>query len=127
MLGALVQQVLVFLDPVLGPAWVLLLAVIVLGLGILQGLGVLEFRYLLVVGDFLVLGYFLLLVLVFLLRGWIRILRSLRPGPGPKSVLELAALLLLEVQLPSLLERQALVSMVVVQRQGLCKASPGVS
>ena len=68
MLGALVQLVLVFLNPVLGRAWVLLLDVIVLGLGILRGLGVLEFRYLLVLGDFLVLGYFLVLVLVFLLR-----------------------------------------------------------
>ena len=68
MLGALVQLVLVFLDPVLGPAWVLLLGVVVLGLGILRGLGVLEFRYLLALGDFLVLGYFLVLVLVFLLR-----------------------------------------------------------
>ena len=35
MLGALVQLVLVSLDPVLGLAWVLLLGVIVLGLGIL--------------------------------------------------------------------------------------------
>ena len=68
MLGALVQLVLVFLDPVLGPALVLLLGVVFLGLGILQGLGVLEFRYLLALGDFLVLGYFLVLVLVFLLR-----------------------------------------------------------
>ena len=68
MLGALVQLVLVFLDPVLGPAWVLLLGVVVLGLGIVQDLGVLEFRYLLALGDFLVLGYFLVLVLVFLLR-----------------------------------------------------------
>ena len=67
MLGALVQLVLVFLDFVLGPAWVLLLGVIVLGLVILQGLGVLEFRYLLALGDLLVLGYFLVLVLVFLL------------------------------------------------------------
>ena len=58
MVGALVQLVLVFLDPVLGPAWVLLLGVVVLGLGILQGLGVLELRYLLALGDFLVLGYF---------------------------------------------------------------------
>ena len=113
MLGALVQLVLVFLDLVLGPAWVLLLGVIVLGLGILQGLGVLEFRYLLVLGDFLVLGYFLVLVLVFLLRCWISILRSLHPGLGLESVLEL------EVLLPSLLDRQAFVSMVLVQRQGL--------
>ena len=66
--GALVQQVLVFLDSVLGPAWVLLLGVVALGLGILQGLGVLEFRYLLALGDYLVLRYFLVLVLVFLLR-----------------------------------------------------------
>ena len=68
MLGALVQLVLVFLDPVLGPAWVLLLGVVVLCLGILQGPGVLEFRYLLALGDLLVLGYFLVLVLVFLLH-----------------------------------------------------------
>ena len=52
MLGALVQLVLVFLDLVLGPAWVLLLGVVVLGLGILQGLGVPEFRYLRALGDF---------------------------------------------------------------------------
>ena len=68
MLGALVQLVLVSLDPVLSPASVLLLGVIVHGLGILRGLGVLEFRYHLALGDFLVLGYFLVLVLVFLLR-----------------------------------------------------------
>ena len=74
---------------VLDLAWVLLLGVIVLGLGILQGLVVLEFRYLLVLGDFLVLGYFLVLVLVFLLRCWSRILRSLPPGLGLESVLEL--------------------------------------
>ena len=106
---------------VLGLAWVLLLGVLVLGLGILRDLGVLEFRYLLVLGDFLVLqvGYFLVLILVFLLRCWIRILRSLRPGLGLESVLELESFLWLEVQLPSLLERQALVSMVLVQRQGL--------
>ena len=55
MLGALVQLVLVFQDPVLGPAWVLLLGVVVLGLGILQGLGVLVFRYLVALGDFLIL------------------------------------------------------------------------
>ena len=118
-LGALVQLVLVFLDPVLGPAWVLLLGVIVLGQAILLSLGVLEFRYLLVLGDFLVLGYFLVLVLVFLLRCWSRILRSLRPGLGLESVLELESFLWPEVQLPSLLERQALVLMVLVQRQGL--------
>ena len=69
MVGALVQVVLVFLDLVLGLAWVLLLGVVVLGLGILQDLGVPEFRYLLALGDVLVLGYFLVLVLVFLLRG----------------------------------------------------------
>ena len=68
MLGALVQLVLVFRDLVLGPAWVLLLAVVVLSLGILQSLGVPEFRYLPALGDFLVLGYFLGLVLVSLLR-----------------------------------------------------------
>ena len=110
MLGALVQLVLVCLDPVLGPAWVLLLAVVVLGLGILRGIGVLEFRYLQALGDFLVLGYFMVLVLVFLIPCWIGILRSLGPGLGLESVLEL------EVLLPSLLDRQALVSMVLVQR-----------
>ena len=68
MLGAQVQLVLVFLAPVRGPAWVLLLRVIILGLGILQGLGVLEFRCLLALENFLVLGCFLVLVLVFLLR-----------------------------------------------------------
>ena len=67
MLGALVQLVLVFLDPVLGPAWMLLLGVVVLGLGILQGLGVLRFCYLLALGNCVVLGYFLVLGLVFLL------------------------------------------------------------
>ena len=56
------------LDYVLGPAWVLLLGVIVLGLGIIRGLGVLEFRYLLVLEGPLVLGYFFVLVLVFFLR-----------------------------------------------------------
>ena len=91
----------------------LLLGVIVLGLAILLGLGVLEFRSLLALEDCLVFGYSLVLVLVFLLRCWIRILRSLRPGLGLESVLEL------EVLLPSLLDRQALVSIVLVQRQGL--------
>ena len=100
-----------------GLAWVLLLGVIVLGLSILPGLGVLELRSLLALEDCLVFGYSL--VLVFLLRCWNRILRSLRPGLGLESVLELESLLRLEVKLPSLLERQALVSMVLVQRQGL--------
>ena len=68
MLGTLVQRVLEYLGPLQGLAWVLLLGIIVLGLGILLGLGVLEFRYLMALGDFLVLGYFLVLVLVFLLR-----------------------------------------------------------
>ena len=67
MLVALVQLVLVFLDPILGPVWVLLLGVTVLGLGILRGLGVLEFRYPLALEGFLVLEYFLVLVQVFLL------------------------------------------------------------
>ena len=89
MLGALVQLVLVFLDLVLGPARVLLLGVVILGLGMLQGLGVLEFRCILALEGFLVLGYFLVLVMVFLLRCWIPILRSLRPGLGLESVLEL--------------------------------------
>ena len=104
---------------VLGLVWVLLLGVIVLGLAILLSLGVLEFRSLLALEDCLLIGYSLVLVLVFLLRCWIRILRSLRPGLGLESVLELGSLLWLEVQEPSLLERQALVSMVLVQRQGL--------
>ena len=86
MLGALVQLVLVFLDLVLGPAWVLPLGVIVLGRGILQVIGVLEFRCLLVLEGFLVLAYFLVLVLVFLLRSWIDILKSLRPCLGLESL-----------------------------------------
>ena len=104
---------------VLGLAWVLLLGVIVLGLAILLGLGVLEFRSLLALKDCLVFGYSLVLVLVFLLRCWICILRSLRPGLGLGSVLELEFFLWLEELLPSLLERQALDSMVLVQWQGL--------
>ena len=68
MLGALVQLVQLFLGPVLGPAWVLLLGVIVPGLVILLGLGVMGFRSLLALEDCLVLGYSLVLVLVFLLR-----------------------------------------------------------
>ena len=115
-MGALLQLVLVFLDPVLGPAWVLLLGVVVPGLGILRALGVLEFRYLLVLGDFLVLWYSWVVVLVFLLICWIWILGSLRPGLGLESVLELAYFLWLEVRLPSLRERQDLVSMVLLQR-----------
>ena len=69
MLGALVQLALESRGlVVLGLAWMLLLGVIGLGLGILQGLGVLDFHYLLVLCDFLLLGYFLVLVLVNLLR-----------------------------------------------------------
>ena len=64
-------------------------------------------------------GYSLVLVLVFLLRCWICILRSLRPGLGLGSVLELKFVLWLEELLPSWLERQALDSMVLIQRQGL--------
>ena len=104
---------------VLGLAWVLLLGVIVLGLAILLGFGVLEFHSLLGLEDCLVFGYSLMLVLVFLLRCWIRILRSLHPGLGLESVLELESFLWLEELLPSLLEWQALGSMVLVQRQGL--------
>ena len=104
---------------VLGLVWVLLLGVIVLGLAILLGLGVRKFRFLLALEDCLVFGYSLVLVLVFLLRCWIRILRSLRPGFGLNSVLELESFLWLEVLLPSLLERQVLVSLVLVQRQGI--------
>ena len=119
-LGALVPLALESRDlVVLGLAWVLLLGVIVLGLAILLGLGVLEFRFLLALEDCLVFGYSLVLVLVFLLHCWIRILRSLRHGLGLGSVLELESLLQLEVQLPFWLERQALVSIVLVQRQGL--------
>ena len=118
MLGALVQLVLVFLGPVVGLACVLLLGVIVLGQAILLGLGVLEFCYLLALEDFLVLGYFLVLVLVFLLGCWICIRRSLCPDLGLASVLELESCSWLGVRLPSLLERQAFVSMVLVQRQG---------
>ena len=98
---------------VLGEAWVLLLGVIVLGLAILLGLGVLECRSFLALEDCSVFGYSLMLVLVFLLRYWIHILRSLRPGLGLESVLEL------EVLLPFLMGRQALVSIVLVQREGL--------
>ena len=97
----------------------LLLGVIVLGLGILQGLDVLEFRSLLALEDCLVHGYFLVLVLEFLLHCWIRILRNLRPGLSLESVLEPESFLGLEVQLSSLLEGQALDSIVLVQRQGL--------
>ena len=119
MQGVLVQLVLVFLDSVLGPAWMLLLGVIVLGLGILGGLGILKFRYFLVLEDFLVLGYCLVLVRVFLLYCWIRILRSIRRGLGLEFVLELESFLWLEVRVSSLLERQGFVSMVLGQRQGL--------
>ena len=104
---------------VLGLASVLLPGVIVLGLAILLGLGVLEFRSLLALEDCLVFGYFLVLVLVFFHRCWIRILGILRPGLGLGPVLELDSFLWVEVLLPSLLERQALDSMVLVQRQGL--------
>ena len=68
MLGALVELFLVFLDPVLGPAWVLHLGVIVLGQGIPRGLDILEFRSSIALEDFLILGYFLVLVQVLLLR-----------------------------------------------------------
>ena len=104
---------------VLGLAWVLLFGVIVLDLAILLGLDVLEFRSLLALEDYLVFEFSLVLVLVFLLRCWIRILRSLRPGIGLESVLELESFLWLEELLPSLRERQALGSMVLVQREGL--------
>ena len=119
MLGALIQWVLEYLGSLRGLAWVLLLGVVVLGLVILLSLGVLEFRFLLALEDCLVIGYSLVLVLVFLLRCWIHILRSLCPGLGLESVLELECFLWLEVLLSSLLERQALVSMVLVQQQGL--------
>ena len=104
---------------IIGLAWVLLLGVIVLGLAILPGLGVLEFRSILALENCLVFGNSLVLVLVFLLHCWIRILRSLHPGLGLESVLELESFLWVEVRLPSLLKRQALVSIVLVQWQGL--------
>ena len=119
MLGALLQRVREYLGPLRGLAWVLLLGVVALGLVFLLGLVVLEFRSLLELQDCLVSGYSLVLVLVFLLRCWIRILRSLRPGLGLGSVLKLEFFLWLEELLPSLLERQALDSMVLVQRLGL--------
>ena len=119
-LGALVLQALETGGlVVLGLAWVLPLGVIVPGLAILLGLGVLEFRSLLALENCLVIGYSLVLVLVCLLRCWICILSILRPGLGLESVPDLKSFLWLEVQLASLLERQALVSMVLVQRQGL--------
>ena len=68
MLGALVQLAPVFLNRVLGPAWVVILGVVGLGPRIVPDLGVLDFRYLLALGNFLVLEYFLVLVLVFLLH-----------------------------------------------------------
>ena len=114
MLGAMVQRVLESLGPLRDLAWVLLLGVVALSLGFLLGLVVQGFRYLLVLGDFVVL------VLEFLLRCWIRILRILRPGLALGSVLDLEFVLGLEVELSSLLERQAWASlMVLVQRQGL--------
>ena len=120
MLGALVQRVLEYLGPLRGLAWVLLPGVVALGLVFLLGLVALEFRFLLALEDCSVLVYSLVLVLVFLLRCWIRILRILRPGLGLGSVLGLECVLGLEVGLPSLLERQAWASlMVLVQRQGL--------
>ena len=119
MLGALLQRVLAYLGPLRGLAWVLLLGVVALGLVFFLGLVVLEFRSLLALEDCLVFGYSMVLVLEFLLRCWIRILRNLRPGLGLEYVLELESFLWLEELLPSLLERQALGSMVLVQRQGL--------
>ena len=93
MLGALVELVQVFLGPLLGLAWVLLLGEIILDLAILLGLDVLEFRTLLALEDCLLFGYFLVQVLVFLLRCWLRILRSLRPGLVLECVLELESFL----------------------------------
>ena len=120
MLGALVLLALESRGlVVLGLAWVLLLGVIVLVLAILLGFVVLEFHSLLALEDSLVFGYSLVLVLLLLLRYWIRILRSLRCGLRLEFVLELEFLPWLEVLLSSLLERQALVSKVLVQRQGL--------
>ena len=114
MLGALVQRVLEYLGLLRGLAWVLLLGVVALGLVFLLGLVAQGFHCL------LVLGYFLVLVLEFLLRCWIRIVRILRPVLGLESVLGLEFALELAVGLPSSLERQAWASlMVLVQRQGL--------
>ena len=119
MLGALLRRVLEYLSPLRGLARVLLLGVFALGLVFLLGLVVREFRSLLALEDCLVSGDPLVLVLVFLLRCWIRILRSLRPGLVLDSVLELEFFLWLGELLPSLLERQSWASMVLVQRQGL--------
>ena len=94
MQGALVQRVLEYQGPLRSLAWVLLLGVVALGLVFPRGLVALEFGFLLVREDCSVLGYSLVLVLVFLLRCWIRILRSLRPGLGLESVLELGPSLL---------------------------------
>ena len=114
MLGALVQRALEYRGPLRGLAWVLLLGIVALGLVFLLGLVAQGFRCL------LALGYFLVLVLEFLLRCWISILRILRPGLGMESVLGLEFVLGLAVGLPSLLERQAWASMMVlVQLQGL--------
>ena len=62
MLGALVPGVLEYQGPLRGLAWVLLLAVVALGLVFLLGLVAQGSRYL------LALGYSLVLVQVFLLR-----------------------------------------------------------
>ena len=61
-LGALVQRVPEYQGPLRGLAWVLLLAVVALGLVFLLGLVAQGSRYL------LALGYFLVLVLEFLLH-----------------------------------------------------------
>ena len=114
MLGSLVQRVLGYLDPLRGLARILLLGVVALGLVSLLGLVAQVSRYLLALGDFLVL------VFEFLLRWWICILRILRLGLGLESVLGLEFVLGLAVGLPSVLERQAWASpMVLMQRQGL--------
>ena len=111
---ALVQPVLKYLGLLRGLAWVLLLGVVAPGLVLPLGLVAQQSHYLLALGSFLVL------VLGFLLRCWIRILRILRPGLGVESVLGLESVPGLAVGLPSLLERQAWVSlMVLVQWQGL--------
>ena len=99
MLGALVQQVLEFLGPLHGLAWVLLPGVVALGLVFLLGPVVQGFRYV------LALGCFFVLVLGFLLHCWIRILSILRPGLGLESVLGWEFVLGLAVGLPFLLEQ----------------------
>ena len=90
------------------------LGVVALGLVFFLGLVAQDSR------NLLGLGYFLVLVLEFVLRCWIRILRIIHPGFGLESVLGLVSLLEQAVGLHSLLEWQAWASLtVLVQRQWL--------